>query len=107
MRQHAGAKLIVAELDRRLVLDPQQRERLVEVIETGYPRAWAHAGYMSLQNNQYFPLIPDRLLTPVLKPNQISGWQALQKADFTSWGVQFQFSNQFGAIDDFPVDEEQ
>jgi hypothetical protein len=106
MQRRVGAKLIVAELDRRLVLSESQREQLVNSIFEGLPTSWANATMMVMQNHQYLPQMPDDLVTPYLDAKQQAAWRTIQKADFASWGLSFQVNALFGVIEDFSVDEQ-
>ena len=80
--KQAGVRAIAAELDKRLELTPAQREQLMASLANHWNTEWLpnDMNYSSFAN--YFPVIPDGVVTPCLNASQRSIWASLAKSGF-------------------------
>jgi hypothetical protein len=76
----------VAQIDTALFLNQQQREKIVEAIDANWREGWEQWLMLWQYGGQYYPQIPDALVTPHLSDEQKTVWRGLQKVDFNSWG---------------------
>lgn len=58
-----------AKLDRKLVLNADQRAQVTKVLDDNWNPAWGSTG-MLMYGGHYFPDVPDAKLTPILTPAQ-------------------------------------
>jgi hypothetical protein len=92
-RRHAVIMNLVASLDERLVLSPQQRDKLVESLSPKYDSSWDAYCEIYTSNPQYWPTIPDPLIVPLLDERQKGIWQQAMKPNF---GRMIRNGSQFG-----------
>ncbi len=78
-RKHATIMNLVAALDGRLVLTSRQRGKLVESLTAKYDYSWEQ--YLEIYGgfNQFFPMVPESSIVPVLDEKQKSVWQETAK----------------------------
>ena len=83
---------VVANLDRILFLSIEQRDKIGEVLLAN----WNESTFPTLENlvnyEQYFPVLPDRHLIPLLNDAQRTTWNGVQKVTFGQ-SFNFQFNN--------------
>jgi hypothetical protein len=70
---------LVAKLDERLHLSEDQRGALSEALTKGWSNDWAPSLQMLVQQNRFYPALPDNVLGPVLTAGQKRAWDGLQK----------------------------
>lgn len=94
---------LVAKLDQDLILSPEQRDQISGSLSAHWQEAWAQ-GYQSYNlDHQYFPMVPDALVTDHLNANQRTIWAGLQKVTFSSNGLGFGMNAQ---AENQPLDDE-
>ncbi len=104
-QRRAIALNLVANMDRLLVLGPDQRTRLADSLL----EHWDERTFPTLENianyEAYFPNIPDKHITPILSEAQRKAWQGAQKVTF---GQSFNFFNNNGVQEEpEPQDEDE
>jgi hypothetical protein len=84
-RKCAAVRNLVAKLDQELVLSADQREKISAEMTANWADSWGRNIEPYLNNANYFPAIPRRLLIPYLNSTQRSVWSAVQQVSTTSW----------------------
>jgi hypothetical protein len=78
-RKAATVAVLVARLDEAVFLNDEQREQVTAALTAQWQESW----YLSLefweQNEQYFPVVPEPTIAPLLTREQRVLWQQLQK----------------------------
>jgi hypothetical protein len=97
-RKRVAVQNLIAKLDEELVLSAEQREKLGAALLDNWQDAWSQSLEMFLQNDQFFPNIPDQIVTPFLNKTQKQVWQGMPK----NGGI---FFGNFGLNVVFDVDE--
>jgi hypothetical protein len=102
-QRKAIAFSVVANLDRLLFLSNEQREKIGEALLAN----WNESTFPTLENlvnyEQYFPVLPERSLTPLLNDAQRTTWNGVQKVTFGQ-PFNFQFNN---GVPVDPADEDE
>ena len=73
---------LVALMDKSLVLRPDQREKLREILTNNWDASWNQTQILNY-GGQYYPTMPDAKINPILTEAQRAVWGGVQK------GVQF------------------
>jgi hypothetical protein len=73
---------LVAKLDQLLYLTEDQRARLTELLTERWETSWAPSLQSLLNTGDYFPMVPDYVITPVLNDSQRKVWSGAQKVQF-------------------------
>jgi hypothetical protein len=95
-RKHAVVMNLVAALDEHLVLNADQRAKLVESLTAKYDYSWDQFFEVYNGFDQYFPSIPEPAIVPLLDERQKSVWQDTAKLNGRVYfGMVFR-GNQFG-----------
>lgn len=102
-RKRLFVRNLVARLDHDLVLDPGQRDRLADSLEKHWDDSWGQSIEMFMYDYQYFPPIPDHLVTPVLNDAQKKIWRTTQKVQMFFGG----FGLMGGVMADDPLEDEE
>ncbi len=96
---------LVARIDQDLVLTADQREQLAAALHKDWKDAWGGSLEMFMYGNEYLPVLPDKLIAPILTPVQKKVWSGAQKTQVNAFfgGMGF-----LGGVemDADPVDEE-
>jgi hypothetical protein len=79
----------VAKLDSDLVLNAQQRDKLVKALLANWKDAWGQSLEMLQNMENMFPNIPDQLVAPILSENQKEVWRRIPKNHNVFWGFSF------------------
>ncbi len=104
-RKDMAVRNLVAELDERLVLTAEQRDKLVESLASHWQDAWAQSIQMLLQSNQYLPSIPDQHVVPFLNEKQKAAWRNIAKQGTVMFG-DFDMAPMMVTIEDSDVVED-
>lgn len=96
----AAAENLVAKLDQTLFLSKTQRETLQDNLVKDWDDSWCQSLQMFLNDTQFFPMIPDKVVTPVLDPAQRKVWQGTQKGQAFYWGDTIN-----APVDDSPLED--
>src|SRR5271165_6935964 len=80
---------LVAKLDGDLVLTSDQRTRLVEALSANWKDAWGQSLEMLMNIDNFFPSVPDQVVTPLLSDNQREVWRRIPKNSNVVWGFTF------------------
>jgi hypothetical protein len=80
---------LVAKLDGDLVLTSDQRTRLVEALSANWKDAWGQSLEMLMNIDNFFPSIPDQVVTPILTDNQQEVWRRIPRNQNVFWGFSF------------------
>jgi hypothetical protein len=70
---------LIAKLDRDLLLSAQQREELEASLTSKWDRSWCQSAQMLMNLDQFFPAIPDEIVTPHLNARQQEIWRGMRK----------------------------
>jgi hypothetical protein len=92
---------LVAKLDQDLVLNSDQRTRLVEALSANWKDAWGQSLEMLMNIDNVFPNIPDQVVAPILTDNQREVWRRVPRNQNVSWG----FSFGGGIMENDPLDD--
>ncbi|HEX4589669.1 MAG TPA: hypothetical protein VH120_07050 [Gemmataceae bacterium] len=92
-RRAARKRLVVANLvamiDRVVILRPDQREKLGEVLAENWDNSWDQLQLL-MYGGQYFPAMPDAKIRPILSEAQQTVWRGIPKGN-VHFGVNFGF----------------
>jgi hypothetical protein len=86
-RKEAGVDLLVAVLDRELLLTERQRQQLATSLSAHWDDRWCDALEVVLGQQTCFPKVPDRLVTPYLSATQQETWRRVPRFQGQPWGV--------------------
>ena len=86
-RKEAGVDLLVAVLDRELLLTEPQRRRIAESLAAHWDDRWRDALELAVGGSNVIPKVPDRVVTPYLSPAQQETWYHLSRFQGQLWGV--------------------
>jgi len=82
-RKRVALMNLLAKLDKALVLTPQQRAKLGEMLENNWNDSWGQMQWLML-GGQHFPPLPDDKILPVLNPTQKAVWRGTPKGNIHS-----------------------
>ena len=80
---------LVAKLDGDLVLTSDQRTKLVEALLANWQDAWCQSLEMLMNIDNFFPSVPDLVITPILTENQKEVWRRIPRNQNVFWGFSF------------------
>jgi hypothetical protein len=78
-RKRVALRNLVARLDHDLILSPDQRARISESLAAHWDDSWGQSIEMFMNDNNFLPQIPDRLVEPVLNESQVKIWKTTPK----------------------------
>ena len=78
-RKKAAARNIVSKLDQDLILTPEQREKLDEAVVARWDDSWCQSLETLLYGDQYYPRLPDDVVTPHLDDKQKEIWHGARQ----------------------------
>jgi hypothetical protein len=85
-RKRAAMLNLIAKLDRDLVLTAEQRGKFTKLLNDNWQESWEQQLEVFMYGDQFFPVLPDDKVTPLLSANQKSIWSRLPKHQNTIWG---------------------
>jgi len=91
---------LASRLDEALILSDEQRDKIQEAVSSRWHEPWAQGLRNFNLDAQYFPMVPDSLITDILNDEQRTIWNGLQKITFTSSERTFGMN-----LSDDPLDE--
>ena len=80
---------LVVKLDGDLVLTSAQRTKLVEALSANWKDSWCQSLEMLMNIDNFFPNIPDQVITPILTDNQKEVWRRIPRNSNVFWGFSF------------------
>jgi hypothetical protein len=88
-RKRVALRNLVARLDHELILSPDQRDKISESLADQWDDSWGQSIEMFMNDNNYLPLISDRVVAPFLNDSQVKIWKAIPKYQgfFGGFGV--------------------
>lgn len=89
-RKHAIVLNLVAHADQVLVLTPDQRDKLTDILNNNWHSSWNQTQLFTY-GGQYFPAMPDAKINPILSDAQKKVWQGVQKGNI-SFGIDLNFA---------------
>jgi hypothetical protein len=92
---------LVVKLDGDLVLTSDQRAKLIEAMSANWKDSWCQSLEMLTNIDNFFPNIPDQVITPILTENQKAVWRRIPRNSNVFWG--FNFGG--GIMDNDPPDD--
>jgi hypothetical protein len=100
----AARDMLIARIDRILILSSDQRAKLSRVLDANWDDEWGAIVNIQHDDGSPFPVIPYRLILPILHPNQQRVWkrcdqQAVDATDYYKAAV-------LGYAEDLPSDLE-
>jgi hypothetical protein len=102
-RREATLLCLVTRLDRDLLLDEDQRQKISESLLAKWQAAWGQQIEIVLQNDQFMLQLPDNCILPHLNKRQRTIWQGLPKSGgFFGWNA----GGMFGFMDESGVDDD-
>ncbi len=84
-RKQAAIRSVVARLDGMLCLTPEARDKITATIEESWQEDWERWLQMHQYGDQYFPVVPNQLISVHLNPEQRQVWTGLEKVNFGGW----------------------
>ncbi|MDA0284388.1 MAG: hypothetical protein O3B86_13640, partial [Planctomycetota bacterium] len=75
-RKEVAVLVTAAKLDRKLVLNPEQRTQVTQLLNDNWNESWASAP-MLMYGGEQFPNLPDPKLMPILTASQKKVWQTV------------------------------
>ncbi len=84
--KQVAVKGLVAMLDEELILNADQREKLVKTLSENWQEAWVQSLQLLINDNQFLPNIPSQHLAPILSKTQMKVWRGVQKNNQVFWG---------------------
>ncbi len=105
-RKQAAILSVVSRLDGCLFLNEDQRTKIVNEISSHWQDKWEQWLMLSSYGPEYFPQMPDELITAHLDGDQKSVYQGLQKLDFGFWWGGMQNEQNDGWWGDEPANAE-
>ncbi|MEX2168381.1 MAG: hypothetical protein WD851_03650 [Pirellulales bacterium] len=89
--REAIAATLVVRMDEKLALSAEQRQKLTEAFTREWNAKWAPPLEIFMYNNDMWPAIPDKIVSPHLTPAQWEIWTRLtknsQNMHFGGWGL--------------------
>ena len=85
-RKRALILSIVAQLDKDLVLTPEQREKMIEVLNKHIADTSVKQLEVLFYGPEYLPPLPNQAITPLLTPKQLETWNGVARGHSTIWG---------------------
>lgn len=85
-RKAAAIHSVVARLDGMLCLTAEVRDKITATIAESWQEDWERWLQMHQYGDQYFPTVPDKLVSEHLNAEQRQVWTGLQKVSFGGWG---------------------
>ena len=85
LRKRAAILNVVARLDPILCLNAEQRDKITKEIDAAWQERWEQWLTLSIYGDQYFPDVPQNLITNHLNEEQKNVWNGLQRVDFGFW----------------------
>ncbi len=73
-RREAVVRTLVAKLDQDLILNPDQREKIAAAAAEHWDDSWCQSLETLLYGDQFYPRLPDNVVTPYLDPKQRDIW---------------------------------
>jgi hypothetical protein len=80
---------VVAKLEADLVLTAEQRSKLIEALAVNWKDSWCQSLEMLMNIENFFPNIPDQVITPLLTDHQKEVWRRIPKNSNVFWGFNF------------------
>jgi hypothetical protein len=104
-RVHAAIENIVAQMDEKLDLAPEQRRAIIASLRENWKPEWTPPLQLFVQMSQYTPSVPDEHVMPHLTEEQRVVWQGVQKisARGTDAGLNAVFGGNVMPIDDIDL----
>lgn len=90
-RRRVAITNLVSAVDKRLLLTADQRDKLREVLEKNWNSSWGQMQLL-MQDGQYFPMMPDDKIYPLLTESQKAVWRGIQKGN-VFWGFELNMFN--------------
>jgi hypothetical protein len=78
-RREAAARNIVAKVDQDLLLGPDQREKITEAVLARWDDSWCQSLETLLYGDQFYPRLPDDVVSPHLDERQRRIWRGSQQ----------------------------
>jgi hypothetical protein len=86
-RKEAGVPLLVAMLDRELLLTEPQRQQIAESLSAHWDDRWCDALEAAFAQQSRCPEVPDPLVAPYLSEAQQDTWRRVPRIGGRLWGV--------------------
>ncbi len=86
-RRRSAAGVLVARLDREMILSAKQREQITESLLAHWNDAWCSSLQNFIYNDQFFPNIPDAHVVKFLNDAQKKIWPTIPKNQGQVFGV--------------------
>lgn len=86
-RKQAGVDMLVAVLDRDLLLTGPQRRQIAGALSARWDDRWSDAIELAIGGSNVIPKVPEHLVTPYLSDAQCETWHHLSRFQGRLWGV--------------------
>ena len=86
-RKEAGVPLLVAIIDRQLLLTGRQRRQIADSLSAHWDDRWCDALEATFTMGTRWPDVPDPLVTPFLSSTQLETWRQVPRIRGLLWGV--------------------
>jgi hypothetical protein len=103
-RKQLAVRNLVARLDRDMLLNAEQRDRIADSLLSHWDDAWCQSLEMFMHDNNYLPPIPDHYVAPILNESQKKIWRTTQRIQVFFGGMRVMMGGDGG--DDASEDPE-
>jgi hypothetical protein len=79
-RKRVALLVLVAGIDKKLVLSVEQRDKLSEILDNNWNDSWNQTQQI-MMGGQYFPILPDAKILPILTETQKTVWRTVPKGN--------------------------
>jgi hypothetical protein len=87
-QRQARRVILVARVDKLLLLTPEQRDKLSDILDKNWDRSWDQAQWLHYDGQLVFPLMPDAKILPILTDAQKAVWRTMKKQN-VQFGIDF------------------
>lgn len=87
LRKRSIIMSVVTFLDDRLMLNEEQRQKIVASLTSRWQHSWEKWSMMQMYGGRYLPMIPEDCVGPHLNAEQKTVWNGIPKVDFSWWNI--------------------
>lgn len=104
-RKEVTVLVTAAKLDRKLVLNADQRAQITKVLDENWDESWGSM-QMMMYGGDSFPNVPDQKIVPILTRTQKNVWRTVTQQNQVFWGFNVGMDQGIAIADEMWDDEE-